>query len=62
MYKYGINSIKINEYDKNSKFFSLGYIYFDIDVIREFEIQVKNGFSLDGILYFLCLLALIIHD
>ena len=45
MYKYGLNSIKMNEYDneydKNSKFFSLGYIYFDIDVTREFEIQVK---------------------
>ena len=41
MYKYGLNSIKINEYDKNSKFFSLGYIYFDIDVTHEFEIQVK---------------------
>ena len=40
MHKYGINSIKINEYDKNSKFFSFGYIYFDID-ISEFEIQVE---------------------
>ena len=41
MDKYGINSIKINEYDKNSIFFSFGYIYFDIDVMSEFEIQVK---------------------
>ena len=41
MDKYGINSIKINEYDKNSIFSSFGYIYFDIDFMSEFEIQVK---------------------
>ena len=42
MDKYGINSIKINEIIwQKQHFFSFGYIYFDIDVMSEFEIQVK---------------------